>query len=277
MVEGTEVATIARAGTLTEPFFWRASDLGCLLVHGLTGTPYEMRFLGERLHAAGYTVSGVCLAGHATQVEDLERCRWRDWYASVEWGLEELGGHCTVIAGIGLSLGSLLTLRLAHAHRERIRAVVLLATALQLAKPWRARIAELAKRLYPFLPESWRFVTKDGSDIADQEARRVHPGYRRVPLRCVAELVALQREVRPLLPAIVQPALAMHGQLDHTAPAANLALLQQGLMNLRAAVALPASCHVITVDVEKERVAAEVLRFLGTVIGVPHDRGRRRE
>ncbi len=80
-----------------------------------------------------------------------------------------------------------------------------------------------------------------------------------------------------MLPAIVQPALAMHGQLDHTAPAANLALLRQGLTNLHAAVALPASCHVITVDVEKERVAEEVLRFLGTVMGAPDDPGRRRE
>jgi len=134
MAEGIDVATIPSAETPTDPFLWRASDLGCLLVHGFTGTPYEMRFLGERLYAAGYTVSAVRLAGHATRVEDLERCRWRDWYGSVERGLDDLAAHCSVVVAIGLSLGSLLTLRLAHAHRERIRAIVLLATALRLAR-----------------------------------------------------------------------------------------------------------------------------------------------
>ena len=51
------------------PFFFAGGDVGCLLVHGFTGTPHEMRFLGERLAAQGYTVSGVCLAGHATSVK----------------------------------------------------------------------------------------------------------------------------------------------------------------------------------------------------------------
>ena len=48
-----------------------APVLSALLVHGLTGTPYEMRYLGERLAAQGIRVRGVRLAGHATAPEDL--------------------------------------------------------------------------------------------------------------------------------------------------------------------------------------------------------------
>src|SRR5262249_50914792 len=61
--------------------------LGCLLVHGFTATPAEMRPLGEALAARGFPVRGVRLAGHGTSVEDLARTGWRDWYASVEHDL----------------------------------------------------------------------------------------------------------------------------------------------------------------------------------------------
>src|SRR2546430_13246476 len=44
-------------------FFFPGSELSVLLIHGLTGTPYEMRYLGERLAAAGFRVKGGKLAG----------------------------------------------------------------------------------------------------------------------------------------------------------------------------------------------------------------------
>ena len=72
------------------PILLRGGNNGCLLIHGLTGTPGEMRYLGERLHAAGFTVNGILLAGHRTTVEDLKTKKWQDWYRSVKEGYEEL-------------------------------------------------------------------------------------------------------------------------------------------------------------------------------------------
>jgi len=40
----------------TNEFFFPGRGLSALLIHGLTGTPYEMRFLGERLAGAGACV-----------------------------------------------------------------------------------------------------------------------------------------------------------------------------------------------------------------------------
>jgi carboxylesterase len=45
----------------TEPFFFPGNDTGCLLIHGFTGAPTEMRPLGEFLAGKGYTVLGVRL------------------------------------------------------------------------------------------------------------------------------------------------------------------------------------------------------------------------
>ena len=40
-----------------EPFFFKGNDIGVLVCHGFTGTTQSMRYLGEQLHGAGYTVT----------------------------------------------------------------------------------------------------------------------------------------------------------------------------------------------------------------------------
>jgi carboxylesterase len=167
---------------------------------------------------------------------------------------------------VGLSLGSLLVLRLAREHAEEVSAVVLLSPALVLRNPWPARLAGLAGWLWPLLPAGLAYWSKGDSDIADPEARGRHPAYKRLPLRSVAEFVRLQREVRSLLPEVSQPVLALQGRHDHAVALDSLAILQRELPNLRGTVILPASRHVVSVDLEKERVADEILRFIGQVV-----------
>lgn len=253
----------------TDAFVLPGGDIGCLLIHGFTGTPYEMRFVGERLHAAGYTVIGVRLAGHTTRAEDLAQFARSDWYASVNDGFEALMGQCRQCVVVGLSLGSLLALRLALDRPEAIGGIVLLSSALVLANPWPARVGRFLHPVLPWLPRRWQFVHKGMSDIADEAARAMHPGYRVMPLRGIFELVALQREVRRLLPQVRQPALIIHSAQDHTAPLVNLTLLERALPSVRRTVVLERSFHVLTVDAEKELVADEITHFVHDTVGSP--------
>ena len=65
-----------------EPFFFPGSKTGILLIHGFTGTPKEMRWMGEYLHQKQHlTVLGIRLSGHATQPEDMLRSSYTDWLA----------------------------------------------------------------------------------------------------------------------------------------------------------------------------------------------------
>ena len=70
-----------------EPFFFpgagKIARTGCLVTHGFTGTPKEMRWLGKYLNKDGCTVCGIRLAGHATQPEDMIRSRFSDWLLSM--------------------------------------------------------------------------------------------------------------------------------------------------------------------------------------------------
>lgn len=52
-----------------------AARTGVLLVHGLTGTPAEMRLLAKGLNKQGFTVYAVQLAGHCGSMED-QPARW---------------------------------------------------------------------------------------------------------------------------------------------------------------------------------------------------------
>ncbi len=42
-----------------EPFMHRGGPTGCLLIHGFTASPQEMRGLGEHLASPGHTAVGI--------------------------------------------------------------------------------------------------------------------------------------------------------------------------------------------------------------------------
>ena len=251
-----------------EPFLWTASGRsGCLLVHGFTATPQEMRFLGERLHANGYTVNGVRVAGHGTCPEDLERCRWPDWYASAREGLVELHRHTPEVVAVGQSMGALLALKLAADYPAIVGGVVLLSPALVLSRRWLRWIAPTLPALLPLLSERRWYVNKPERDVADPRARAESFGYDRIPLRGLVELTRLQRAVQRLLPQVQQPVLVVHSRHDHNCPLVNVDIVKGAVRGQVHAVLLEHSYHVVSVDVEKDRVAAEVAAFVERTIG----------
>jgi carboxylesterase len=52
-------------------FFFEGGDTGCLLIHGFTGTPQNIRPLGDFLARRGLTVLAPRLHGHGTSLEWL--------------------------------------------------------------------------------------------------------------------------------------------------------------------------------------------------------------
>jgi dienelactone hydrolase len=82
--------------------------LGFLLIHGLGGTPIEMRYVAQGLARAGHTVHVPQLAGHCGGAKELRATTWQHWYESVEIEHRLLRETCyTVVVG-GLSMGAVL-------------------------------------------------------------------------------------------------------------------------------------------------------------------------
>jgi len=110
----------------SEPFFLPGGTTGCLLLHGFSAMPEEMRPLGDYLVKKGFTVLGVRLAGHATHPDDLKRTSWTDWLDNGEDGLALLTKTCTQRVLIGQSLGGMIAL--IAAARCDVSGVVALST-----------------------------------------------------------------------------------------------------------------------------------------------------
>lgn len=249
----------------TDAFFLPGGKTGALLVHGFTGSPWEMRFLGDTLQSHGHTVSGVRLAGHGTQPQDMEACAWTDWYGSVEAAFDELAQQVDRVFVIGQSMGALLALELVARHPDRIQALALLAPALITSMSWLPWVTPLIPTVLTLTGERTRFLPKKGgSDIADDTMRRAIPSYDATPLRSVGQLTALQEHVRRRLPDIRRPVLVVHSRQDHTCPLENVAILQRELPGSVRCLILRDSYHVISIDLEREQVATEVASFLAS-------------
>ena len=57
--------------------------VGVLLLHGFTGSPASMVPWGKHLSGLGYAVAVPRLPGHGTSWQELNKCRWADWYGEV--------------------------------------------------------------------------------------------------------------------------------------------------------------------------------------------------
>ena len=246
----------------TGEFFLPGSGLSVLLIHGLSGTPYEMRYLGAQLAATGVRVLGVRLRGHAATPEDLGASNHFSWYESVVEGFARLHEFGDPNVVVGLSMGALLAARLAADQRDAVAGLVMLAPAFFL--PTRTRLA--LRLMRPARPWGNRIYFSSGaaSDIHDHAARSIHPGTRLMPLGAALDLLDLSDRMRPRLAEVVQPTLLIHSRRDHTCPFdRNVDFVMRHLGSAdKRAVALDESYHVIAVDSEKHRVAAETLDFV---------------
>jgi carboxylesterase len=228
----------------------RGAQGAALCLHGLTGTPYEVRPLGEALARAGLRAVGPDLPGHNRTPEDLSRVHHGEWLGAVREALAGLRAAHRRVFVVGLSLGGLLALTMAA--EETVDAVAVIGTPLRLRIP-----------LLPLLPAVRRvvpFVRKGaGSDIRDAEARARHPSYDRMPLASVEQLCALQVRVRGLLARIRAPILVAHGLLDATAhPDDARAIVESVGSSERELLWLESSAHVVPVDRDGARLAAAV-------------------
>jgi alpha-beta hydrolase superfamily lysophospholipase len=94
-----------KRGSLSDPQRWTpnwnrsfempvaAPRASVLLLHGLSDSPYSLRALGERLHAAGAHVLGLRIPGHGTAPSGLVTVRWQDMAAAVRLAAEHLASR----------------------------------------------------------------------------------------------------------------------------------------------------------------------------------------
>lgn len=243
-----------------EPFLFSGGKTGCLLIHGFTGTPREMRLLGEALAARGHTALGVRLTGHATQPVDMLRTRWQDWLASAEDGYHLLQGISDSIFVVGLSMGGILSLILAT--RLPVAGVVAMSTPHHLPDDPRVRFLRIISLFKPFMP-------KGPPAWFDHAAYQQHISYPADPTEKYLEVKKLLEMMRAGLPSIQAPALLINSRQDPTVTPEerHMDLIYDELgSHIKKKVWIENCGHVITRDLQRDKVAEEVITFVDEVI-----------
>jgi carboxylesterase len=247
------------------PLSLPGDERSVLCLHGITGTPYEVRPVAEALGRAGCTVEAPMLAGHGGSLRDLAITRWPDWLRSAQLALEGLlarnGGRPVAI--VGFSMGGLLALRLARLFPKQVAALAVIAAPLRLR-----RFQVRSIRALCWLPIDYQALPGicvpklNGSDISDAAVRAENPGLRAFPLAALESLLDLMDSVRPDLPDIRTPTLVIHGRHDHTVPMDDSLELTGSLgSDVIERLWLERSFHIVTLDIERSLVIDAVTKF----------------
>lgn len=237
-----------------EPFLYLGDETGILLVHGFTGSPKEMRTMGEFFADQGKTVLGIRLPGHATRPEDMRGRHWVDWLQAVEDGYHLLRCAGRQVFVMGLSMGGILTL--VTAARLPVKGAVAMSTPYILSEDPRLNYAEY---LAPAMPE----VAKGPPDWHDHAMEKVHVEYPMFPTRGLAEVRDLLKVMRAGLPKITVPVLLVHSRMDGSLSPGNVQRIYDELGTQdKSMLLVEHSGHIVTRDQDREKVFEAALAFV---------------
>ena len=140
---------------------------GILLVHGLTDSPYFMRYLALFFQEQGFRVLAILLPGHGTRPGDLLDVTWQEWAKAVAYGADKLDEEVDEIYLAGFSVGGALSVY-QSLFDTRVRGLFLFSPALKIAS--RAALANIHK-LYSWImpPAKWVDIKPD-SDLYKYES-----------------------------------------------------------------------------------------------------------
>jgi len=262
-------------------FLLRGGRAGVLLIHGLTGTPAEMRFVGKGLNRAGFTVYGMQLAGHCGSEADLLKTGWRDWLRSVIEGADSLRREVDHLFVGGLSMGAVLALQLAIERPQWVDGLALYGSTFFYDGWTIPRMARLSFLLplvcgmglfrrrnfmesFPYGIKDERIRTRIAGAMLDGKSDAAGlPGN---PWPSLAEFHKLAWRVRPRLREVRAPCLIMHAADDDIASVRNARLIEGRVTGPTETVLLNDSYHMITVDGERDQVIARSADFFTRIL-----------
>jgi len=239
-----------------QPRLLPGGDTGILLLHGYTGYPGEMYYLGERLNAAGYTVSIPRLPGHGTDTGDFLASGADDWLRRATDAWLDLAGTCRKVYVAGLSMGGALAIILSS--RLPVAGCLLYAPAVAINSP----IIHYMGFLKFFVKRAANPNSHNETDADRQYLAKEYWSWRYT--KALAELWKISKLARRSLSGLACDTLALVSEKDQAVrlEAADLVKQRAAPQAKVSIVILKESSHVIVNDCEREHVAGLSLEWL---------------
>ena len=239
-------------------FYFEGSDVGCLLIHGFTGTPQNIRPLGDFLARRGLSVLAPRLAGHGTTVDEFEQTGPEDWIATVEGGLDQLRRSCSSVFAIGISMGGTLALHLAATHGTDLAGVGCINAPVGDLPEFEA--AANNPQVGARMPAPWasnpRLLAKDLASAGIT--------YAEIPKVCLQKALVFFKQTEGELAQIRVPTLLFFSRDDAVVPPSTGPRVLERLTAApdKRLVDLMDSAHEATLDFDLERIGLEWLAFI---------------
>lgn len=245
-----------------DPALIRAS---VVLVHGLTGTPAEMRTIATVLHDQRHNVIVPRLSGHGETIDALRRVRPEAWFTDVQDAVDVARSFERPIFLVGLSFGALLVIRAYLKQSDRIEGIVSASCPVKLRPAFREHMLTLLS----YLPER----VLDLLWVQQKTARREgylaleHYAYRQHSVGAAARLVKIRRSVWSHLQDVRAPVLLLQDPLDHHLPLTASLKLQSAFVNAATDVFyFPDGQHEIFLGHAYEDVNERIVSFIDSLI-----------
>ncbi|WP_106494795.1 alpha/beta hydrolase [Lentibacillus sp. Marseille-P4043] len=225
--------------------------IGCLIIHGYTGGPYEVEPLAAYLREnTSWHIEVPTLPGHGRKLA-LKNVSHKKWLHAAEKALKQLHEKYDQIYLIGFSMGGMIASYLAAKYK--VDKLVLLATA--------------GKYL------SFKQILLDvGEAIADGfrgelNKNKLYLHYKRklgeVPFKANLEFLKLVKYTKPYLKDIDTPVLIAQGQQDSMVPYKTAYFLEKEITSKRKEVVFfERSRHLICLGNDKDALNTMIYAFL---------------
>jgi len=238
-----------------EPFFFKRSKTGILLIHGFTSNPWDHRKLGEYLAKKNITVHAPLIKGHGTTPENLATTNLKDWIKSAVKGYKLLRKTCNKVIVAGDSFGGNLALHLAENYK--VDGVVTMGTPIYFRKQ------RLAFTIHRILNQFINFKKKwYNRDIgASVEEKRLT--YKSVPLNVVYYVIKMIRKTKRNLCKITAPILIMQSTTDFGVHEKSVSYIFKNVRSkFRQIEWIPNAYHVFIIDKGKEKAFKKIYDFV---------------
>jgi carboxylesterase len=260
------------------------NGIGVLLIHGITGTPSELRSYAKSLNKAGYTVYCNTLPRHCSTLAELKKVTWQEIVDSSIADFKSLKKDCKKAFVGGLSMGALVAIHIASKFPSEVSGIIALAPTLfydgwAVKSGW-VRLMHLTWHI-PFIRnainirEDWPYGLKDEELRWSIERFYKHADAQKFsnkvflfgspffPMACLYQHHQISKLVKKELSSIKTSILILHAREDDMTSIRNAQYIFDRIGSTdKTFIALENSYHMITIDNDKEKVVEETVRFL---------------